>query len=133
MMPEYARPKPKKYNTATANGLTMAILTWCKLNNIYATRLSSEGRYRPGKVVTDVLGRQRQMKGRWLPGLNTGLPDIIIILKGRFIGVEVKTGKDRQSDIQKATQEKIEKAGGVYLIVKDYEQFQTFINRHLQL
>lgn len=48
-----------------------------------------------------------------------GFPDLVGIYMGIFIGIEIKVGKDRQSEDQKAMEATIKKAGGVYLIVKD--------------
>lgn len=122
-VPEHALPK-KKFTDKNANGLTAMILEWCRLHKVWANRISSEGRYRPGDEITDVIGQRRQMKGLWLPGMNKGLPDVITCVSGRFIGLEIKIGKDRQSQDQKDMQAGIEASEGVYLIIKTYEQFQ---------
>jgi len=127
-VPEHALYS-KRYSDKTANGLTSMILDYCKMNDIFANRISSEGRYRPGDEVVDVLGRRKQMKGTWLSGLNKGLPDIILIVDGKFVGIEVKIGNDRQSEIQKEMQERIERSGGVYLIIKTYNQFESWIKQ----
>ena len=37
--------------------------------------------------------------------------------------IEIKYGKDRQSDDQIRYQEMIEKAGGIYIIVKNFDDF----------
>ena len=37
--------------------------------------------------------------------------------------IEIKTGKDRQSDFQKSVEQDVIKAGGVYLIVRTLGQF----------
>jgi len=47
-----------------------------------------------------------------------GAPDIIICVAGKFVGFEVKTETGKQSDLQKAAQIKIEKAGGKYFIIR---------------
>jgi hypothetical protein len=39
------------------------------------------------------------------------------------VKIEVKIGKDRQSEAQKKYQEDIERAGGVYLIARDFDSF----------
>lgn len=46
-----------------------------------------------------------------------GIPDIILVKEGKFIGLEVKQPKGKQSDNQRVFQEKLEKAGGFYYIV----------------
>ena len=47
-----------------------------------------------------------------------GAPDIIVCFDGKFIGFEIKTESGKQSDLQKAAQIKIEKAGGKYFIIR---------------
>jgi hypothetical protein len=44
------------------------------------------------------------------------------------VKIEVKIGKDRQSDAQKRYQENIEKAGGTYYIAKNFDDFVDFFN-----
>jgi hypothetical protein len=40
-----------------------------------------------------------------------------------MVAIEVKIGKDRQSEAQKNYQAMIEKAGGIYWIVKSFDDF----------
>lgn len=47
-----------------------------------------------------------------------GAPDIIVCVDGLFVGLEIKTESGKQSDLQKAAQLKIEKAGGKYFIIR---------------
>jgi hypothetical protein len=121
-VPDYAVPR-KTYTDKTANGLTTAIIDYFKLYDIYATRRSNEGRYRPGMQVEDVVGRMRIMKGRFIPAASTGEGDIEVVYKGRKIEIEIKVGRDKQRENQKAHQLKIEKAGGVYVIVDTWPTF----------
>lgn len=123
-MPEYGLPKAL-YTDKTANGLAKAIKAFCDLHGVMCSRTGSEGRYRPGKNVVDVVGRTRLMKGTWLPGNNVGQGDLQIVLKGKIYSIEIKIGKDRQSEVQKDFQEKLERAGGTYVIVKTWEEFYT--------
>jgi hypothetical protein len=44
------------------------------------------------------------------------------------VKIEVKIGKDRQSEAQKRYQENIEKAGGIYYIAKNFDDFVEFFN-----
>lgn len=54
-----------------------------------------------------------------------GVPDIILIKDGKFIGLEVKSEKGRQSDSQKQFQQDLEQSGGSYYIVRSIEDVQT--------
>ena len=47
-----------------------------------------------------------------------GQPDIMAIVAGRFVGIEVKTEISRQSANQRIWQAAIEAAGGVYVLAR---------------
>jgi hypothetical protein len=54
-------------------------------------------------------------------------------INGRSVKIEVKKGRDYQSQAQQEYQESIIKAGGIYFIAKDFEMFlnwydKTFLN-----
>ena len=110
-VPVYAIPRTT-FSDKTANGLATAIKNFCELKGVMCMRTGNEGRYRPGKTVVDVIGRTRVMKGTWLPGQNNGMSDITIILKGRTHYVEIKIGKDVQSDVQKRFESEAKKSRG---------------------
>ena len=45
-----------------------------------------------------------------------GSPDIIAVLNGQYIGIEVKGTGGKQSDNQKNFQRELEKSGGTYIL-----------------
>jgi len=45
--------------------------------------------------------------------MRAGIPDIIVCLKGRFVGIETKDGDNKPSELQKAHIRQIKKAGGI--------------------
>ena len=47
-----------------------------------------------------------------------GVPDIVVVKDGKFIGLEVKTKTGRQSDAQKLAEVEIKEAGGEYHLVR---------------
>jgi hypothetical protein len=55
-------------------------------------------------------------------GLGVGSADLVGIYKGRFIAVEVKAEKGRQSPEQKAWQACVERAGGLYVLARSVEE-----------
>lgn len=130
-MPEAARTC-KKYKDNTANGLTMCVIDWIRLNGFQAERINSTGRYIDNtQVFTDVVGRTRSIgTGQWLPSSGQkGTADISAVIKGRAVKIEIKM-KDRQSEDQKRYQQEIERAGGIYLIVRSFEEFYTWFNNN---
>ena len=60
-----------------------------------------------------------------------GLPDITCCIKGRFVGIEVKSVAGTQKPEQIKAQEKIEKAGGEYYIVRDAGEVVKIINEKI--
>lgn len=123
LQPSYI-PKPK-YRDDTANGLTQCIITLIELLGGQAERINSTGRVvmerskvmRGGKMV-------EQVKPTYIPTAGTkGTADISATIQGRSVKIEVKIGKDHQSQYQKDYQEQIERAGGLYTIAKDLEGF----------
>lgn len=125
-VPEHCRPK-KVFSDAGANELTKAILTYFELKKWKAWRQASEGRYLPGKTYTDWAGRKQQEKGTYIPRnkAGKGSADITCTVPplGRRLEIEVKFGKDRQSEDQKKFQKEIEDMGGIYIIVKTWDDF----------
>ena len=49
----------------------------------------------------------------------SGIPDIIAIVNGEFIGIEVKSATGKPTELQKICGAEIEKAGGTWLVVRD--------------
>lgn len=54
-----------------------------------------------------------------------GVPDIIVINDGRFIGLEVKAPNGRQSKDQKKFESDVTDAGGIYAVVTSIEDVQA--------
>jgi|SRR3990167_3703976 len=57
---------------------------------------------------------------RRVPDELRGMPDIMILHEGRFIGVECKSSIGKQSDEQKYWQKQIEEQGGVYVVARSW-------------
>ena len=125
---------PYKTKEAGANDLTRLVIDFLTYNNCQAERISSQGQYRDGKKqVTDVIGRVRTIgTGIWTKGSSTkGTADVSATIKGRSIKIEIKFGTDRQSDAQKEYQFSIEKALGIYIIVKTFDEFLLWYDNFL--
>lgn len=120
---------------SNANGLTRCVITWIELHGFQAERISNTGRMIDRtKVVTDVAGRCTIIGSKeWIPGTGTnGTADISATIKGRSVKIEIKYEKDRQSEAQKQYQADIERAGGVYLIVRDFDEFINWFDNFIQ-
>lgn len=123
--PTYALPE-RKYSDTTANGLTKCIKEFLNFTGHQAERINSMGRQIDNtKVVEDVLGRKRTIGSKkYIPGTATnGTADISSVIYGMSVKIEVKIGRDSQSEDQKKYQKSVEDAGGIYLIAKDFDGF----------
>lgn len=108
---------PKKlYSDKTANGLTKCIIDFLKYSGHYANRISSTG------MMRKINGQMKWTKGN----TNKGTADIDAIVNGKPIKIEVKIGRDRMSDAQHKEQARIEAAGGMYIVVKNMQDFITY-------
>jgi hypothetical protein len=124
-VPEHAIPTAK-YSENSANGLTRCVIDWLLLNGHFAERSGNEGRtIDQRKEVVDVLGQRKTIGTvKRIPSSGTkGTSDIKAVIKGKFIAIEIKYGKDRQSEAQKDYQTKVEASGGEYWIVRTFDEF----------
>jgi len=113
--PDSFRPA-KVYKTSTANGLTKAVVDFLNYSGHFATRINNQG--------TWVSDKFKKGGGFYRPSTQVkGIADIDSLIKGYKVAIEIKIGSDRESEAQKDYQAKIERAGGYYWIVKDFDQF----------
>jgi hypothetical protein len=133
-VPKYAISAPK-YEDKTANGLTKCVKEFLELSGYQAERINTMGRPIDNrKQVTDVLGRTKTI-GTMTWGKSTatkGSSDISATIQGRSVKIEVKIGKDRQSEDQKIYQSNIESSGGQYWIVKNFDDFMKKYEEFLE-
>lgn len=61
----------------------------------------------------------------------TSIPDLLCCVNGKFVAIEVKADKGKPSGGQLIMQHKIQKAGGISLILypKDFEEFKNLIQQ----
>lgn len=114
------------YRDDTANGLTKCIIDFIRFNGGQAERINTTGIPKDNRMqVTDIMGHSRTIGSiEWRPsGTTKGSADISATIRGRSVKIEVKIGKDTQSEAQKQYQASIEAAGGIYYIARDFESF----------
>lgn len=60
-----------------------------------------------------------------------GIMDILACVKGRFVGIEVKTDVGRLSEMQKYQAEQLKKSGGLWYCVRpnNFDDFKQDIER----
>ena len=98
----------------TEGDLVTAVLSYLSLRGIPATRHHAGEIHRQGLHMH--LG-------------SPGWPDIIAVLPptGRLLGVECKAEKGKQSPSQVAMGERIEEAGGLYVVVRTVQELDEYL------
>lgn len=100
-----------KFRDDSANGLTDCIDGWCQVHGAHFQRMNSQGQY------------DAKLK-RWRrSGTTKGISDCLVIYNGQTINIEIKYGRDRQSEAQQAIQASIEASGGIYWLVRSFDDF----------
>jgi hypothetical protein len=111
----------------SANSLTKSIIFYINATGNQAERIGNQGQYREGakiQVGTGEIAYTKRLPGKWTKGQGTkGTADISATINGKSVKIEVKYGKDKQSEVQKQYQQKIETAGGIYYIARDFDTF----------
>jgi ribosomal 50S subunit-recycling heat shock protein len=86
------------------------------LSGHFATRINNTGTWVKEKAHVN--------GGYYRPSTQVkGIADIQSTIKGRTVHIEVKIGKDRQSEAQKQFEDRVVRSGAEYWIVKDFDQF----------
>lgn len=116
--------KPKRED-ATANGLTRCIVDFLRLRRWQAERITVTGR------ANEIKNSSGQTVGvKWSKShMQVGTADISATIGGRSVKIEVKVGRDRQSEAQRIYQQQVEAAGGIYYIATDLESFVKWYNK----
>lgn len=108
---------PRKFRDDSANGLTQCIVKYIELRGGFASRVNNTGIY-------------NQRLKKYIPSTSKrGLPDIISTYKGLSLHIEVKIGRDRQSDDQKAVEFAVNGAGGLYYLARDFTEFKEWFDQ----
>lgn len=123
---------PEKYLTGfphkdnSANGLTKCIIFYVNSMGGFAERISTTGRIIDNtKTVTDVVGFRKTIGSKkYIKGTGVnGSADISATIRGRSVKIEVKYGKDRQSEAQKEYEKRTIQSGGIYYIARTFDDF----------
>jgi hypothetical protein len=116
LIPEFAIPKTKNKSKSPTNQLTRDIISHVQSMGGVAFRINSTGTY------SEKLGKYIKS------GATPCISDIIALLDGISLFIEVKYGKDKLSDCQIAFKRKVEDHGGTYWEVKTFDQFLSLWN-----
>lgn len=113
------KPKSKTKRVSPANALTKAIIEYIQLKRGVAWRINN---------VAVVMADGKRRAG----GMVRGIADIHACVEGKHVSIEVKIGKDRQSEEQKKMQVSIINAGGAYFVATNFDMFKFFFDLFLK-
>lgn len=115
----------KYYADKTAPELEKCIINYAFLRGYFGEKVQSMGR----TIFKDAPIYVRNNN-------TTGQADLSLIVKGKAIKIEVKCRwtKDRyQNAAQKRYQKNVERAGGIYVIIRDFAGFKTWFDNFLKI
>ena len=101
----------RSFRDDTANGLARCIEAWAKIHGAFYQRQNSQGQY------------DSRLKKWRKSGTTKGIADVQVTYRGRTYNLEIKVGRDRQSEVQKAVEKQIKAAGGHYAVIHCYNDF----------
>lgn len=109
-IPRHAMPRPK-YGQTTANELTACVRDFLVMRGHHANRVNTQGNY-------------SQKLGKFIhSGSTRGASDLNCIINGLSVQIEIKVGKDKLSEAQIKQRDSVQAAGGIYIVVKNFDDF----------
>ena len=107
---------PRIYRDDSANSLTQYITKYITLKGGFASRISNQGTF-------------NRRLGKFIPGMaRKGLPDIMATFRGLSLHIEVKHGRDVQSEAQKRIESEVTASGGLYYVARDFTSFKEWFD-----
>jgi len=107
---------PRKFRDDIANGLTQCIVQYIVLCGGFATRINNQGTW-------------SKKLNRFIPGTSRrGLADVMATYNGMSLHIEVKIGKDRQSEAQKEVEADVIKSGGNYFLARNFTEYKKWFD-----
>lgn len=106
--------KKQKLRDPSEKEIQQAILTLLAYKKIFHYRNNS--------------GAFKTQTGHFYRFGTKGSPDIICVVGGRYVGIEVKNARGRQNEAQVAFQEALEQAGGKYILARSPEDIIKQLN-----
>ena len=82
------------------------------------------------KIKKEIKEYIKKLGGFWStvqggPYSKPGDPDLVCWVKGRYVGIEVKTGTGKLSEIQKVRADEIMSAGGIWILARSVEDVRS--------
>ena len=78
---------------------------------------------------TGAVAATHKGKSRFVRFGAKGAPDIVCVIHGRYVGLELKAPGRKQTPDQIAFERSLTAAGGVYLVVRDVAELNAYLAR----
>jgi hypothetical protein len=89
---------------------------YIRLKGGFASRISNQGTF-------------NRRLNKYIPGTSRkGLADVMATFRGLSLHIEVKYGRDVQSEAQKKIESEVLRAGAYYYIAKDFSSFKSWLD-----
>lgn len=114
-----------KYKETCANDIEKAIERFAKVVGFLAERTKTQGRQMDAKYINTSLGRVQVSAPKYVTSTSRkGSSDMKLLIPNiGYVACEIKFGRDTQKPDQVKYQKDVEKNGGIYIIVKTFEEF----------
>lgn len=113
-----------KFAEKNANNVEKAIEKFASIVGFLAERTKVQGRKMGATYKDTAMGRLTVSKEKFVTSTGRkGSSDMKLVIQGQYIACEIKFGRDTQKVDQKKYQADVERNGGVYIIVKTFEDF----------
>jgi hypothetical protein len=107
---------PRTFRDDGSNSLTACIVKYITLQGGFASRISNQGTF-------------NQKLHKYIPGTaKRGLADVMATFKGLSLHIEVKHGRDVQSEAQKKIESEVIRAGGRYYLARNFTDFKEWFD-----
>jgi hypothetical protein len=104
------------YAQETTNNITTAIINFLLSKGHSASRINVQGQYDESILAWRKSGSRK------------GFYDIVCSIKGKFVAIDIKKGKDFLSDDQLKFKGEVIKDGGYAVEFRDYQEFIDWYN-----
>lgn len=123
------------FHDNTAFRLAKCMLAFLRIKGNQAESVNSTARIvGMRKSFTVVFGRRGTIGYyKWGYGAGMiGMEDMSRTINGRSVKVEIRVGRDRQSESKRIYQAEVERSGGIYFIARTFAGFLDWYNNHFE-
>lgn len=120
LIPKECRVRTK-FSDKTANQLTAAIIAHLEFNGYFAARINTTGIYDSKRECYRTTNARR------------GMADIMAIINGKSVQLEIKIGNDRPRTDQIQVQSEVRAAGGIYEFIHNFPEYIRLYNQLTQI